>query len=250
MIRSILVDDEVNSLDALAILLNDFCPEVEVVARCASPQTAVELIRRLSPDLLFLDIEMPGFNGFELLERLGSIFFQVIFTTGYDQYGIKAIKFSALDYLLKPIDPHELTAAVRKVQVQKQLPIPAQYEFLLSQIHDRDLKLHKLAIPTNEGFVLISIDQIIACEANDNYTHFRLKGGKTIAACRTLKEIEEQLSEFPFLIRVHHSYLVNLNEVLRYVRGEGGYLVMNDGTTINVSRSRKEPLLRKINFIK
>jgi len=250
MIRAILVDDEVNSLDALTILLNEFCPQVEVIAKCPSPQMALDLIRKLSPDLLFLDIEMPGFNGFELLEKLGNISFPVIFTTSYDQYGIKAIKYSALDYILKPIDPQELVTAVNKVQVQKHLPTPAQYEFLLSQIHNRDLQLHKLAIPTNDGFVLISVDQIVFCEANDNYTHFRFKGGKNIAACRTLKEIEEQLAEFSFLIRVHHSYLVNLNEVLRYVRGEGGYLVMNDGTTINVSRSRKEPLLRKIHFIK
>src|SRR5579863_1272773 len=250
MIRSILVDDEVNSLDALAILLNEYCPQVEVVARSASPQLALDLIRQLSPDLLFLDIEMPGCNGFELLAKLGAIPFQVIFTSGHDQYGIKAIKFSALDYILKPIDPQELVAAVNKVQVQRHLPTPEQYELLLSQIHHRDLRLNKLAIPTNDGYVLLSVDQIVFCEANDNYTHFRLKGGKNIAACRTLKEVEEQLSEFPFLIRVHHSYLVNLNEVLRYVRGEGGYLVMNDGTSINVSRSRKEPLLRKINFIK
>jgi two-component system LytT family response regulator len=250
MIRSILVDDEVHSLDALTILLNDFCPQVEVVARCPSAEMALNAIPKLSPDLLFLDIEMPLLNGFELLEKLGDISFPVIFTTSYDQYGIKAIKFSALDYLLKPIDPHELVAAVSKVQLQKHRPSQAQYEFLLSQIQNRDLQFHKLAIPTNDGYVLVSVDQIVFCEANDNYTHFNLKGGKNIAACRTLKEIEEQLSEFAFLIRVHHSYLVNLNEVARYVRGEGGYLVMNDGTSINVSRSRKEPLLRKINFIK
>jgi two-component system LytT family response regulator len=248
MIRAILVDDEVNSLDALAILLTEFCPHVEVIARFASPQMALDLIQKLSPDLLFLDIEMPGFNGFELLERLGAISFPVIFTTSYDQYGIKAIKFSALDYLLKPIDPQELVLAVSKVQIHQHLPSPVQYEFLLSQIRNRDF--HKLGVPTNDGFVLLSIDQILFCEANDNYTHFRLKGGKTIAACRTLKEIEEQLADFPFLIRVHHSYLVNLNEVSRYVRGEGGYLVMNDGSTVNVSRSRKEPLLKRINFIK
>src|SRR5690242_15308477 len=117
MIRSILVDDEVNSLDALTILLNEFCPQVDVVAKCPSPQMALDLIGKLSPDLLFLDIEMPGFNGFELLEKLGGISFKVIFTTSYDQYGIKAIKYSALDYLLKPIDPQELVAAVNKVQV-------------------------------------------------------------------------------------------------------------------------------------
>ena len=250
MIKAILVDDEVHSLDALSILLNDFCPQVEVVARCPSAKMALETVRTFSPDLLFLDIEMPGFNGFELLEKLGSISFQVIFTTSYDQYAIKAIKFSALDYILKPIDPRELIDAVNKVQVQQHLPTAAQYEFLLSQIQNRDLQFHKLAIPTGDGYLLLSVDQLIFCEANDNYTHIHLKGGKNITACRTLKDIEEQLAEFPFLIRVHHSYLVNLNEVSRYVRGEGGYLVMTEGTSINVSRSRKDLLLRKINFIK
>ena len=250
MIRSILVDDEVHSLDALAILLSDYCPQVEVVAKCASPQLALDLIRTASPDLLFLDIEMPGLNGFELLEQLGSISFKVVFITSYDQYGIKAIKFSALDYLLKPIDPQELVAAVGKVQSEKQLPTQAQYQFLLSQIQQRDQQFQRMALPTSDGYVLISVDQIVYCEANDNYSHFHLKGGATTTACRTLKDVEEQLSEFPFMIRVHHSYLVNLNEIARYVRGEGGYLVMNDGTSINVSRSRKELLLRKINFIK
>ena len=250
MTRAILVDDEVHSLDALTILLNDYCPQVEVVAKCASPQMALDVIKNHIPDILFLDIEMPGLNGFELLERLGNIPFKVVFTTSYDQYGIRAIKFSALDYLLKPIDPHELIAAVNKAQQEKTSPSPAQYEFLLSQVRNRDQQFQKLALPTSDGYVLISVDQIIFCEANDNYTHFHLKGGKNTTACRTLKEVEEQLSEFPFLIRVHHSYLVNLNEIARYVRGEGGYLVMNDGTSINVSRSRKELLLKKINFIK
>jgi two-component system LytT family response regulator len=250
MIRSVLVDDEIHSLDALSILLNEFCPQVEVIAKFASPQMALERIGDLSPDLLFLDIEMPGLNGFELLEKLGSVSFQVIFATSYDQFGIRAIKFSALDYILKPIDPQELIAAVSKVQVQKHPPTSAQYEYLLSQIQNRDQQLNKLAIPTNDGYVLIAVDQIIFCEANDNYTHFHLRGGKDIAACRTLKEIEEQLTDFTFLVRVHHSYLVNLNEVSKYVRGEGGYLVLNDGTSINVSRSRKDLLLRKINFIK
>jgi len=250
MIRAILVDDEVHSLDALSILLSDFCPQVEVVAKCASPQMALEVIKSQNPDLLFLDIEMPGLNGFELLEKLGDISFKVVFTTSYDQYGIKAIKFSALDYLLKPIDPQELIAAVNKAQSERRSPTPAQYEYLLSQIQNREQQFHKLALPTSEGYALISVDQIVFCEANDNYTHFHLHNGKTTTACRTLKEVEEQLSEFPFLVRVHHSYLVNLNQIARYVRGEGGYLVMHDGTSINVSRSRKELLLKKINFIK
>jgi two-component system LytT family response regulator len=250
MIRSILVDDEVPGLDALAVLLNDFCPQVEIIARCPAAQKALEVITKLSPELLFLNIEMRGFSGFELLEMLGNINFQVIFMTRYHRFGTEAIKFSALDYLMKPIDPEELVAAVNKVHLQKNLPTPAQYEFLLSRIHNRKPQFHKLAIPMKDGYVLISVEQIVFCEANSNYTQFHLKGDKNITACRTLKEIEEQLSEFPFLVRVHQSYLVNLYEVARYVRGEGGYLIMNEGTSINVSRSRKGFLMAKINFIK
>jgi len=244
MIKAIIIDDEVHCIDTLSILLADYCPDVEVVDKCLSAKKGLEAIEKLSPSLVFLDIEMPVMNGFELLEQFKQIPFSVIFTTSYDQYAIKAIRFSALDYLLKPIDPKELIGAIKKIQTQKNLPSAEQFDMLLKQMTHKGAAFSKIAIPTTEGFELIPADQLVRCEADDNYTHLFLKNKTKIIACRTLKEMEEQLQDFSFFIRVHHSYLVNLNEVTKYVRGEGGYLVMTDGSTVNVSRSRKEALLK------
>jgi len=244
MIKALIIDDEVHCIDTLSILLADYCPEVEILDKCKSPKKALEAIEKLKPELVFLDIEMPAMNGFELLEQFNEIPFAVIFTTSYDQYAIKAIRFSALDYLLKPIDPNELVSAVKKVQEQRHLPMAEQFQMLLKQVQGKGAQFNKIAVPTSEGFELIPADQVIYCEANDNYTHLFLKNKTKIIACRTLKEMEEQLQDFPFFVRVHHSYHVNLNEVTKYVRGEGGYLVMSDGTSVNVSRSRKESLMK------
>lgn len=244
MIKAILIDDEVHCLDTLSILITDYCPEVQILERCMSAKQGLSAIEKHEPALVFLDIEMPAMNGFELLEQFKEIPFAVIFTTSYDQYAIKAIRFSALDYLLKPIDPKELITAVHKVQTQKHLPSQEQFQMLMNQVKHKENGFHKIAVPTTEGFELIPADQVVRCEADDNYTHLFLKDKKKITACRTLKEMEEQLADFSSFLRVHHSYLVNLNEVSKYVRGEGGYLVMSDGTTVNVSRSRKDALLK------
>lgn len=244
MIKAIIIDDEVHCIDTLSILLADYCPEVEVMDKCMSAKKGLEAIEELKPDLVFLDIEMPVMNGFEFLEHFTDIPFSVIFTTSYDQYAIKAIRFSALDYLLKPIDPKELITAVQKVQEQKLHPSPEQFRMLMDQVHNKRNKITRVAVPTSEGFELIPAEEIIYCEADDNYTHLFLKNKRKIIACRTLKEVEEQLADFASFIRVHHSYMVNLNEVNKYVRGEGGYLIMSDSSTVNVSRSRKDALLK------
>lgn len=246
MIKAILIDDENHCLETLSILLQEYCPQVVTMEQCRSAKKGLEAIHKHKPDLVFLDIEMPAMNGFEMLEQFHEIPFAVVFTTSYDQYAIKAIRFSALDYLLKPIDPKELVAAVQKIQTQKSLPSAEQFEMLLRQVNHKGTGFQKIAIPTVEGFELIPAESIVHCEADDNYTHLHLKSKGRITACRTLKEMEEQLQDFSFFIRVHHSFLVNLNEVTKYVRGEGGYLVLNDGSTINVSRSRKEMLLKKL----
>lgn len=244
MIKAIIIDDEVHCIDTLSMLLADYCPEVDVVDKCMSAKKGLEAIEELKPELVFLDIEMPVMNGFEFLEQFNAIPFSVIFTTSYDQYAIKAIRFSALDYLLKPIDPKELITAVQKVQEKKMHPSPEQFRMLMDQVHNKGNKITRVAVPTSEGFELILAEEIIYCEANDNYTHLFLKNKRKLIACRTLKEIEEQLTDFASFIRVHHSYMVNLNEVNKYVRGEGGYLIMSDSTTVNVSRSRKDALMR------
>ena len=244
MIRAIIIDDEVHCLQTLSILLNEFCPDVQLSEQCRTAQKGLEAIEKLKPDLVFLDIEMPVINGFELLEQLKSIPFAIIFTTSYDQYAIKAIRFSALDYLLKPIDPKELIRAVKKVKEHRQLPMQEQFQMLLNQVQGKNRGFNKIAVPTAEGFELIPAEQVIRCEANDNYTYFFLKNKSKIIACRTLKDIEEQLTDFPSFVRVHNSHMVNLNEVTKYVRGEGGYLLMSDNATVNVSRSRKDSLLK------
>jgi two-component system, LytTR family, response regulator len=244
MMKAILIDDEGHCLNTLSILLNEYCPDVEITARCRSAAQGLEAIEKGSPDLVFLDIEMPAMNGFEMLEQITDVSFAIIFTTSYDQYAIKAIRFSALDYLLKPIDATELMRAVKKVQKQRHLPLAEQFQLLLKKIQHKETQFNKIAVPTLEGFELIPADQVTRCEADDNYTYLFLKNKSKIIVCRTLKEMEEQLHDFSFFIRVHHSHLVNLNEVTKYIRGEGGYLVMSDGSTVNVSRSRKDALLK------
>ncbi|CAN5137880.1 LytTR family DNA-binding domain-containing protein [soil metagenome] len=242
MIQAIIIDDEKHCIDTLSILIKEYCSDVNVIETCRSAKQALEVINKLSPDLVFLDIEMPMMNGFEMLEHFSQIPFAIIFTTSYDQYAIKAIRFSALDYLLKPIDPNELRSAVKKVQEQRHLPMAEQFQMLLKQI-SKEHQFNKLAVPTAEGFELIPADQVMHCEASDNYTHLHLKNRNKIIACRTLKEMEEQLQDFNFFIRIHNSHLVNLNEVVKYVRGEGGYLVLTDNSTVSVSRTRKDSLM-------
>jgi two-component system LytT family response regulator len=244
MIKAVLIDDETHCLDTLGMLIGEYCPDVQIVDRCKSANAGLEAIEKLKPDVVFLDIQMPGTTGFQLLEQIPEINFAIVFTTSFDQFAIKAIHFSALDYLLKPVAAKDLIAAVHRVKERKKLPSPEQFEILQSTYQHKASAIQKLAIPIQEGFELINIDQIISLEADDNYTQLFLKDKVKIIASRTLKEVEEQLREFPNFVRVHHSYMVNINEVTRYVRGEGGYLIMSDGSSINVSRSRKEALLK------
>jgi two-component system LytT family response regulator len=244
MINAILIDDEAHCLDSLNILIDKFCPEIKILQRCLSAKQGLEATMKYKADLVFLDVEMPSMNGFQFLEQFNEIPFSVIFTTAYDKYAIKAIRFSALDYLLKPIDPKELIAAVRKVEVHSHQPTSEQFRMLLDKIQNKESGLTKIAVPIAEGFELVKADDIITCEADNNYTYLHLKNKRKITACRTLKEVEEQLESFSSFIRVHHSYIVNLNEVTKYVRGDGGYLTMSDGSMVDVSRSRKTALLK------
>ena len=249
MIKAIIVDDEPYCCDALEILLQRYCPQVQVAEVCNSGESALSAIKELKPQLVFLDIEMPHMNGFELLEKLPAINFELIFTTSYDQYAIKAIRFSAMDYLLKPVDREELQQAVQKVVQRFDHPLPQQLEILLQKIHHPASTVQRIALPTMEGLQLIPIQSIISCTSSSNYTIFLLKDQQKITVSRTLKETEEMLEEHAFLL-VHHSYLVNLNEIIKYVKGEGGYLVMSDSSAVDVSRSKKELLLQKLRHTK
>ena len=245
MITATIVDDEFYSSEILAALLERYCPDVKVIDICHSASGALQSIAETKPDILFLDIEMPFMNGFELLEKLPEIDFGLIFTTSYDHYAIKAIRFSALDYLLKPIEHEELQKAVQKAITRMKRPHPQQMEILFQKLKHSTNGVTKIAIPTMEGLQMILVENIISCSSDRNYTILSLEDGQKIIASRTLKEIEEILEDY-FFARVHHSYLINLNEVEKYIKGEGGYLIMSDKTNIDVSRSRKEILLKKL----
>lgn len=244
MINAIIIDDELHCRKMLSLLLKEYCPDVNVLEQCEDAESGLLAIRKLNPDLIFLDIEMPRMNGFEMLEQLGQFTYAVIFTTSYDQYAIKAFRFYALDYLLKPIVSKELIAAIHKLQTQKSLPSTQQFQMLLNKISSREEMFPKIPLPTSDGFELIPVEQVLFCEAKNNYTYFNLKNKKKIVACRMLKEVEEQLVDFPYFIRVHNSYIINIKEVKKYVRGEGGYVIMSDDASVNVSRSRKDELLK------
>lgn len=245
MIKAIIIDDEMHCRKTLGILLKEYCPEVEIIEQIDNGEDGVDAIKKLKPDLVFLDIEMPRMNGFEMLEQFSELPFAVIFTTGYDQYAIKAFRFSALDYLLKPIDHQELKKAVQKLDQHLHYPLPQQLEILLQKLHHQSPAISRIALPTMEGLQMIPVDSIISCASDRNYTTLLLKSKQKIIVSKILKEIEEMLEEYSFL-RVHHSYIVNLNEINKYVKGEGGYLVMSDGSSVDVSRSRKDILLQKL----
>ena len=249
MIKAIIIDDEPFCCEVLDALLTRYCPEIKVVGICYSGKEALQEIKEQKPQLLFLDIEMPQMSGFELLQKLPAADFDVIFTTSYDQYAIKAFRASALDYLLKPIDRDELQVAVHKLTGKKHQSLAAQLEVLLQRMHTSVSAVNKVAMPSMEGLQMVAVDSIIRCESDSNYTIVFIKNQQKLVVSRTLKDIEEMLEDYSF-IRIHHSCLVNINEINKYVKGEGGYVVMSDGSTADVARSKKEMVLKALQHFK
>lgn len=245
MIKAIIIDDEPDCCDVLATLLERHCPEISIAGICTTAEEGLAMLSEKPVQLVFLDIQMPRMNGFELLEKIKPINFGVIFTTSYDQFAIKAIRFSALDYLLKPVDKEELKAAVAKALQQLHQPLTQQLEMVMQRLYHPSRQVNQIALPTLEGLQIIPVDSIISCASNSNYTILSLKENQKLIVSRTLKDIGEMLEEYSFL-RVHHSYIVNMNEIRKYIRGEGGSLIMSDGSAIDVSRSKKELLLKRL----
>lgn len=249
MIQTIIIDDEADARKALSRLLEKYCPEVEVIAQCTSGQEGLVAIQQHQPELVFLDVQMPHMTGFELLETLGNPPFSVIFTTAYDTYAIKAIKFSALDYLLKPIDIDDLRAAIRRFTDQQQKDLlTQQYQTLLSHTQQQNNPLQRLAIPTLDGMVFVAVADMIHCQADGSYTQIYLAGQEQMLVSKTLKEFEQLLSGSGFC-RVHHASLINLKHIQKYVKGEGGYVILSEGYQVNVSRRRKEEFLRQLTIL-
>jgi two-component system LytT family response regulator len=247
MLRALIVDDEELSRDALKRLLIDYCKNVKVIAEANTVDAALEAIENYQPNLVFLDIEIDEKTGFDLLQIHENIDFEVIFTTAHLKYATRAFKFAAIDYLLKPIDLEELKSAAARAE-QKILSkniFKKQLEVFSYNTHQQHYDNPRIAIPTNEGLLFINVSEIILCEADGVYTLFFLKNGDKLLVSKILKEYEELLTEHGF-VRVHHSSLINLKEVKKYVRGDGGYVVMTNGANVNVSKRRKEAFLDKI----
>lgn len=243
MIRCILIDDETNSLEMMEWLLKTYCPDVQVDAMCDSAQLGIESIRRYKPDVVFLDIEMPHMNGFDMLEQFDTLDFDVVFCTAYDQFAIKAFKYSALNYLLKPVDPDDLQETVRRIEAKKSVPTRAQIELLMQGLQQvQKSGVSRIALTTGDGLLFVSTNDILYCQAESNYTSVVLADGKKIVVSKVLKDIEEALAG-PDFYRVHNSFLVNINRIQKFVRGDGGYVVMEDGADISISRSRRQEFM-------
>jgi two-component system LytT family response regulator len=243
MIRAIIVEDEKMSRETLRRMLEKYCPQVEIVAEAEGYRIGIEMIRKFEPDVVFLDIQMPDGSGFRLLEEFKEMEFEVIFTTAFDQFAIKAIKFSALDYLLKPIIPQELVNAVEKVE-QKQLENrkSKNIEVFLENMKNKEESTQKIVLSTSDKIHVIQVDEIIRCESDNYYTQFYFTNGKRLIVSKTLKENEELLSQHNF-IRPHKSHLINVKYIKSFLRQEGGYIVMTDGSKIPVSRRKREKIM-------
>ncbi len=245
MIQALIVDNEYNARNNLKALLQAFCQEVKVIGEADGVQTGIESINQYQPQLLFLDVQMNDGTGMDLLNQLTKRSFEVIFTTAYDQFALQAIKLSALDYLLKPIDPMELQESVAKahkrLHEKAQLDPDLQWEALQ---HNYQTAHHqqKLVLKDAENLYLVNIQEIVRCEATGSYTNFFLQDGKKIVVSNNLREYEKKLKLYGFY-RSHHSHLFNFHHIDHYEKGQGGFLIMDDGSKIPVSVRRKEAIL-------
>ena len=244
-LKAILVDDELNSLQNLQIKIQEYCPSIKVVAQTQNPEEAIRLILQNKPDVIFLDIEMPRMSGFKMLEQIPDIDFEVIFITAYNHYAINAIRISAFDYLVKPVAIEDLQQTVERLGTYSLKKIRERAEFLKKNLANPKSQDDHIAIPTNDGLDFIQIKQIIRIESSSNYSKIVLLSGQHMLVTRQLKDFEELLQDYKFY-RIHHSHLVNLNYIAKYIRGDGGQVTMRNGDTIDVSRRKKEVFLKLI----
>ena len=244
-LKAILVDDELSSLQNLKHKLEEFCPDIKIAAQAQQPEEAILLIRHHKPDVIFLDIEMPRMNGFRMLDEVGEYDFDIIFTTAYNHYAVDAIRISAFDYLTKPIAIKDLQNAVERLVKQRHQATREKLDVLRQSLSDHKTQEDKIAIPTNDGMEFLPIKNIVHIESSTNYSKVFLKEGKPILVTRLLKDFEDMLFPYRFF-RIHNSHLINLNYIQKYVRGEGGQVIMQNGDAIDVARRKKEEFLKLI----
>jgi two-component system LytT family response regulator len=246
MLKTVLIDDDESNISSLSEKLGKHCPQIEIIARCDNAQDGIKAIDGLQPDVVFLDIEMPIMNGFVMLQQLTYKNFELIFVTAYDHYAIKAIRYSALDYLVKPVEIEELKAAVLKANTnRKNRSADSQVNFLLEHLKKKQPR--RITIPTAEGLQFINLEDIVYLEANNNYTYIYLSTQKKFLVSRTLKDFEDILPAESFL-RIHHSNIINKSFVERYIRGDGGQVAMRNGIVLDVSKRKKSEFLQAIGY--
>ncbi len=246
MIKAVIIDDESKGRELIQTLVAEHCPDVEIVSTAASADEGTKQVRKHKPDLVFLDIEMPYRDGFDFLSDFPEIDFEVIFTTAFSHYAARAFKYSALDYLMKPIEPIELKAAIIKAESKSNKQFKAdQFQVLLETVRQRSNASRRIVLPTLQGFNVVEVKDIIRCEADKNYTFFYFVGGTKMVVSKTLKDYAELLNDCDFM-RIHQSHLINLSHVVRYNKGRGGYVTMADEAIVDVSRANKEEFLRRV----
>ncbi len=243
MIKTVIIDDEAEGRNVVSNVLKNYCPEVEILGEADSVASGFNLIKKTDPHLVFLDVQMPDGTGFNLLEQFDEIAFQVVFVTAYEQYAIRAFKYSAIDYILKPIDPQLLIEAVEKARLLP--PAKSQTTERVVNLLENSKTISKIALPTQNGYRFVKVQDIVRCESDNNYTLFYLQSNKQFIVTRTLKDYEVLLKNESF-VRVHQSHLINLNYVDQYIKGEGGTAIMSDGSEIEVSRRKKELFLKSM----
>ena len=248
ILKAIIIDDEARSRKALQIALNDYCPSVQIAAIAETPENGIEAIIKHKPDIVFLDVQMPGMSGFDLLSHFPEIDFDIVFITAHDHYAIKAIRFSALDYLLKPIQIDELMAAVKKAEERKNRKHTNwQYKSLYENVRSNSNASGSVAVPTGDGLLFIKTQNIIRCEAEGNYVVIYQSGKEKMLITKTLGDMESMLDAKEFF-RIHNSHLVNLSHIKKYVKGDGGYVIMSDNSTVDVARRKKEEFMHMLNI--
>jgi len=244
--RTILVDDEPDGIRTLKKLLELNCPEVEIAATCTNAASAKQKLEELNPELVFLDVRMPGKSGLEMLTEISNKNFEVIFVTAHNEYMLQALQFSAVDYLMKPVDEDRLVEAVDRVRKRLRTErMPGQAETLIHNLNAADSPMDmRLCLPTQKGFSIVKLEEIVYCEAKRSYTVFHFTNNKPIMISKPLFDYDRLLTSL--FLRVHKSFLINLMHVKEYVRGEGGTIIMSNGAEIEVSRRKKEQFLLKV----
>jgi two-component system LytT family response regulator len=240
VVTAVIIDDEQNNIDNLEILLKQHCPQAELAGQANDADSGVQLIRQYQPDIVFLDIQMPGRNGFDMLRSVKDRNFELIFVTAHDQYAIQAVRFSALDYLLKPVNPAELVSAVhRAIYRSTEKKQNQKLENLLQVMFSREKALHRIALTSARETRFIPTSEIVRCESSNNYTTFFIESGEKIMVSKPIFEYEEILAGYGF-IRCHQTHLVNKRFIKSLVKQDGGYLLLDDGTQVPVARLKKD----------